>query len=107
MSKEVSLDCATIMSVPENFLACYHAKADYRMLESQCEDHNILRNTGNGCKNAPTLSSIASLIKAGHGYNAFLAIRRISTSINKRMATPELIIIIRSHSLPPLRLRDV
>ena len=62
---------------------------------------------GNGCKNAPTLSSIASLIKAGHSYNAFLAIGRISTSINKGMATPELIIKIRSHSRPPLRLRDV
>ena len=46
MSKEVSLDCAAIFSVPENFLACYHAKAEYRMFESQCEDHNILRNTG-------------------------------------------------------------
>ena len=67
----------------------------------------FFRTRGNGCKNAPTLSSIASLIKAGHSYNAFLAIRRISTSINKRMATPELIIKIRSHSRPPLRLRDV
>ena len=62
---------------------------------------------GNGCKNAPSLSSIASLIKAGHSYNAFLATRRISASINKRMATPELIIKIRSHSRPPRRLRDV
>ena len=46
---EVALDCATIFSVLEDFLACYHAKADYRMLESQCEDHNILRNTVAKC----------------------------------------------------------